>query len=67
MKNYVLNHFIILVGTNDLESNKRAESIANTITLQCPWKMTNMMQAYQILFFKRGMNEKGCFMNSILA
>ena len=66
----VPNHFILHVCTNDLDSNKTAKSIANTI-IDLTTSLKNDQYDVSISNMLRtdntNLNEKGCLVNSILA
>ena len=64
------NHFILHVGTNDLDSDKTAKSIANTIIdLAMSMKNDQHVSISNIILRidNTNLNEKGCLVNSILA
>ena len=68
------NHFILHVGTNDLDSDKTAEHIANTLmmnTLMIPCDDTDQHDVSISNIILRTdntkLNKKGCLVNSILA
>ena len=65
------NYFILHVGTNDLVSDKTAESIANT-TIDLGTSLKNDQHDVSISNIilrtkNTNLNEKGCLVNSILA